>query len=959
MTATNEQLLVGFIGLPKVRQGEIMGQFNWMAMPTIERIESLGDGQLTDLAETLGLNAQPDRVPDVQEPKVWQVTAETQAPATGVGRPDISDITCSVFNTPDGEKVPGKLLSIDEHGNLTKETRGAFSVLHGKTMKFATLFDLAEYIRGATNRMHLTAGVCDLERVIVVPDGAQANPDGSPSVMHRNNSTFHYPTSGAIMVVDSDNLELMSCDVAESLFKAVPALAKYARIEASSTGSNIFGRDGTEHRGLRGQHTIFHAADGSDVPRALDVLHKRCFIAGLGLPRLAADGTFLERSPVDRQLTIPVQPIYLHAALKGGLEQRKSVEVFPGIEVLDTHTTLPDLTDAEEQKYRIAVESLRKSLLGESQKTRRAYKKAKVEELVAAGMIEGDAEEAVECAIGKMHSLALDWPIFTSNGEETTVRNILSEGGGKWHLRTVRDPLEPDYGSDTVAKVFFNESTVVINSQAHGGRVFMLQTDRTSAEEDFVEPQLDVGHAGSSAEISLSGEELASRIANLKRRTNQDENAQAFALMYGGKLKFASDVGKWFGYTDGRWREDTLGKVKHLIRLMCRSVGGAKAKEMKHQNAVEAMCKVDPVFAVRASETFDRDNYLLNTSQGVVDLRTGEMLAHSSDLLLSKMTRVAPSVEGGERFLQFLDEITLSDKELIEFLQVSLGACLSGAVESHWLLFWIGIGRNGKNTLGDLVMWIMGDYAKKIPATSLMAKEHEGHPTEIADLMGCRLAVSSEIEQGAFWQEAKINELTGDTTISARFMRQDFFEFQRTHKHLIFGNNRPRLKTVTEALKARIKIVPFKASFIGREDPELPSKLQAEAGFVLSWLIEGHRKWLAAGRRLPKCAAVDAESSDYFDNQSVVEMWIAEHLLVVPDDGRGGRGWPKAKTLYDDYVKWKEERGEKAMSMTLWGEAMGKQFVKIKADGLRYRGCQLDPRRRVSVDFDEGVAEAK
>jgi putative DNA primase/helicase len=440
---------------------------------------------------------------------------------------------------------------------------------------------------------------------------------------------------------------------------------------------------------------------------------------------------------------------------------------------------------------------------------------------------------------------------------------------------------------------------------------------------------------------ALTGTEEA-LITEYLLAADEDRNALAFTLAYRDKLRYAHDTGTWHVYRGGRWEPDLTGGVRHSVRNLCRSIPSNKSKASKHHASVEGMCKNDPAHAVRASEVFDQNNYHLNTPAGVVDLiRGGSILAHHPDLMVTKSTAVSPSVEGGDRFLRFLEEITNNDAELIEFLQVSLGACLSGALESHWLMFWIGTGRNGKNTLGDLVMHIMGDYAKKIPATTLMAKDHEAHPTELASLLGCRLAVSSEVEQGAFWHETRINELTGDSTISARFMRQDYFEFRRTHKHLIFGNHRPRVRAISEALKSRIKIVPFNASFIGREDPELPGKLLEEAGFVLSWLVHGHTKWLAAGRKLPKCAAVDCESGTYFASQSVVEMWIEENLNVVDDDGRGGSGWPKASTLYDDYARWKRNRGESPVSMTIWGETMGRRFEKVKSDGVRYKGCDL------------------
>lgn len=247
-------------------------------------------------------------------------------------------------------------------------------------------------------------------------------------------------------------------------------------------------------------------------------------------------------------------------------------------------------------------------------------------------------------------------------------------------------------------------------------------------------------------------------------------------------------------------------------------------------------------------------------------------------------------------------------------------------------------------------MFVMGDYARKIPAATLMAKSRDEHPTELASLKGVRLATSSEVSDGDHWHEARINELTGDTEISARYMRGDFFEFRRTHKHLIYGNHRPQLRSVTPAIKARIKIVPFGQCFIGREDPMLPERLRQEAPYVLNWLIEGHAEWVRLGRKLPDCQAVARESDSYFAEQSTVDMWIAERLQVIDPDDRPAYQCPKSSELYRDYSIWKKERGEVPVSQTRWADSM-RRFARIQSNGVRYRGAGL------RGDFDDDISD--
>lgn len=470
----------------------------------------------------------------------------------------------------------------------------------------------------------------------------------------------------------------------------------------------------------------------------------------------------------------------------------------------------------------------------------------------------------------------------------------------------------------------------IANAIARGGDVL---NDKPPA------PSL-TGVAAPSGAVTLQGVD-----ASLLQLGTQDSVAQIFARLMEGKMLYDHTRGKWREWDGTRWEMEETKKALNFARDLARSVnydGSRSIGSASFCAGVELLAKADPVLSAKGND-FDRDNYLLNTPAGTFDLRTNTLRPHDPEDRITMRTAASPCPDGGAAFDKFMDEVTVGDRELAEFHQVSLGACLSGAVEAHWMLFWTGSGRNGKNTLGDLVQDVMGDYARKVPTSTLMAKAHEGHPTEIANLQGVRLALSSEINDGEHWHEARINEVTGDATLSARFMRGDLFTFRRTHKHLIYGNHRPQLRTVGNAITSRIKIVPFKASFLGREDADLPRRLRENLGYVLAWLIEGHRKWLAAGKRLPSCRAVDAECADYFAAQSTPEMWLAERVQILATDTRLANQCPRSGDLYRDYADWKKARGENPISQTRWAETMGKKFQRETSNGVRYRGLALLP----------------
>lgn len=441
----------------------------------------------------------------------------------------------------------------------------------------------------------------------------------------------------------------------------------------------------------------------------------------------------------------------------------------------------------------------------------------------------------------------------------------------------------------------------------------------------------------------MSWHEWTLREFQLKQgKPTQDSIAQRVERALVGQFKFAHQFGFWMEWGGNRWLKDPRARINNEVRRLVRQANTQGTKELGSANYLRGVLyfvQHSPAFSALGSE-FDADNYLLNTPAGVYDLRTGTVSAHHPDQMLTRITAIAPSPDGGELFLLKLLEICSDDNELVEFMQLSLGAMLSGAVEEHWMLFWLGKGRNGKSLLAELILEVLGDYGHTLPSRALLARNTDEHPTSIAALAGRRVVVSSELDDGAFWAAARLKTLTGDAYITARFMKQDEFTFRRTHKHLILANHAPQTRELDPALRVRLKVVPFEASFLGREDPELPAKLRKGAGFVLHWLIEGHRKWVANGKRLPRCAAVERASSAYFENQSTTSMWLEEAgYTVLPDDGRPLREWTRASDGYSRYAQWKRDRGEMPISLTRWSDEMVQLgFKRVRVNGSRFVG---------------------
>ncbi|MGC9261661.1 MAG: phage/plasmid primase, P4 family, partial [Phycisphaerae bacterium] len=274
-------------------------------------------------------------------------------------------------------------------------------------------------------------------------------------------------------------------------------------------------------------------------------------------------------------------------------------------------------------------------------------------------------------------------------------------------------------------------------------------------------------------------------------------NGIRLAQRHGDKIRYVAGIG-WHIWDGVRWRLDETQEIQRLAKETCRDMLAESSKVddsrdrealAKHALASEGNFRLQAMISMAASEDgiairaaeMDADPWLLNLKNGIVDLRDGTLHPHQPEFL---MTKLAPVVYDPKatcpRFDQFLNEIFDSNMDLLQFVITLLGMCLTGDITVQILpIFW-GEGQNGKSTLIGVVMHIMGDYAGLAPDTLLMVGKHDEHPCELADMQGLRLVVASETESAGRLKIQLIKRLTGDPTIKARRMRENYYEFPRT-----------------------------------------------------------------------------------------------------------------------------------------------------------------------------------
>jgi putative DNA primase/helicase len=479
-----------------------------------------------------------------------------------------------------------------------------------------------------------------------------------------------------------------------------------------------------------------------------------------------------------------------------------------------------------------------------------------------------------------------------------------------------------------------------------------------------------VSHQQTADEATLSSQPAAP----LYRHTDVG-NAKRLVNHFGDSIRYCHPWKKWLVWDGCRWAIDQRGTIeqfaKETVAAMyleaARLPDDLRAGLVKHALSTEArIARIHAMVDLARSERgatvlpaeLDTSQWLLNCTNGTVDLRSGQFRPHQKEDCLTKLCRVAfdPQAEC-PHWLGFLACVFPGEPTIVSYLQRFLGYCLTGDVREQVMPIFHGGGANGKSTLLNTIYEMLGeDYATKAATEMLMVRSMESHPTERADLFGKRLVIAIETQEGRSINEALIKELTGGDPIKARRMREDFWEFLPTHKIVLATNHQPKVRGTDEGIWRRLPLVPFKVRFWDKQkgehgpeelraDKDLGSKLRAEFPGILAWCVRGCLEWQASGLEAPN--TVREASSMYRNRHDLIGAFLADCCAIGTQHQVG------ATELYVAYTYWCNEHDETILSQRRFGGAMSERGFQRGRDGLtEYYGLGLKEQSTQSEEPD-------
>jgi putative DNA primase/helicase len=408
-------------------------------------------------------------------------------------------------------------------------------------------------------------------------------------------------------------------------------------------------------------------------------------------------------------------------------------------------------------------------------------------------------------------------------------------------------------------------------------------------------------------------------------------NAKRWASLFPSRFKWIPELREWYVWNGSRWQPDTSGEQMRSIDEVLVSLDNEYAllKALKKTNPAKAefyderieanrkwykasqavthitgmnrLVRTQPGVSLSLNE-FDSKGHFIGVGNGILDLRTREFVKDQPHYYISKSCGADydPDAQAPE-WNKFLHRIFEGDRSKIEFVQRLFGQSMLGTSDKSILTIFCGHGANGKSTLVDTMISLLGDYAKNSSASTVM-ETRTNKEYYLAELKGVRLSIINESKQGAMLDEEFVKSLVDSGKIQARKIYSSPITFQPVTTPILTTNYAPRI-TGDYAIARRILFVPFSIQLPPEErNPRFRvDVLEKELSGILNWALDGCTAYLEQGLNAPHC--ILEATRTYVKDNDRFGRFLEERCYESPSDRESLQDVKAA------YSEWLDEKG--------------------------------------------------
>lgn len=338
-------------------------------------------------------------------------------------------------------------------------------------------------------------------------------------------------------------------------------------------------------------------------------------------------------------------------------------------------------------------------------------------------------------------------------------------------------------------------------------------------------------------------------------------------------------------YYDNHYCND----VSKIEQLMIKHI--ANLNRNQRNETLEYLKLVAPTIS-------DITYYYIICKNCIVDVRDNKTYNYSKDFFIPTLLNVEYNKKYKSNSIvdKFMERICCGDKEVEDLIYEMIGYCLipTSKFQKSFILY--GDGSNGKSTLLDMVISILGDYN----VSSLSFKEIN-HNFKLAEITDKLANIGDDISDEYITDSSIFKKLVTGEEITVERKHEQPYKIRNTATIIFATNNLPNMQDKSNGMVRRLCIIPFNAIITKNDkdyDPFIIDKLTTEEAksYVLNKALEGlQRVFINQGFTTPKC--VDELMADYYrEINNVIQF-----LETIENDDIIGK---TSKDFYNDYLFW-------------------------------------------------------
>lgn len=337
----------------------------------------------------------------------------------------------------------------------------------------------------------------------------------------------------------------------------------------------------------------------------------------------------------------------------------------------------------------------------------------------------------------------------------------------------------------------------------------------------------------------------------------------------------------------------------------------------------------------REFDDFNRNPYIVNTKNGLLDIKDGSFKEHTPSYLSTVQLNVEYNPHADcPQFKKFLSEVV--DCRLIPLVQEIVGYLLTtNTTAQKSFVFW-GPARTGKSTL----LWVVEYLLLGKGNVSNIPWQDIGDKFKTAELLGKLANVFSDLPSKSIDDTGIFKVLTGEDYLMAEKKNKNPFKFKPFSRLVFSCNELPRnYVDRTEGFYRRLIIVPFNRQIEkSKVDKHLKFKFQKEKEGILNWALEGLKRLHENNFEFSENEITEDIKKEYKRENNNVISFVEDNCEFHKDYTCN------RKEVYERYKEFCEELGLKSLSQIKFNREMENNFeiIRLRVNNLRrWSGLRL------------------